>query len=98
MVVVVVQLRDLKAYGEPGAIVYRVECVELMRLMPAGSVDTIFADLPYRLWGGASLSVRSGRLIPVEKGQWDRSRGLRTHYSAYSCGHTTCCWRGTDSR
>jgi site-specific DNA-methyltransferase (adenine-specific) len=71
-----VELRDLQAYGEPGAIVYRVDCVELMRLMPAGSVDAIFADPPYRLSGGG-LTVKSGRLALVDKGEWDRSRGFR---------------------
>ena len=46
------ELRDLEAYGEPGAVVYLADCVELMRLMPAGSVDVIFADPPYRLSTG----------------------------------------------
>jgi hypothetical protein len=70
-----VELRDLEAYGEPGAIVYRADCVELMRLMPEGCVGAIFADPPYRLSTGG-VSVRSGRLIPVDKGEWDRSRGI----------------------
>jgi site-specific DNA-methyltransferase (adenine-specific) len=70
-----VELRDLEAYGEPGAIVYLVDCVELMRLMPVGSVGAIFADPPYRLSGGG-VTVRSGRLAPVDKGEWDRSMGL----------------------
>ena len=69
------ELRDLEAYGEPGAIVYRVDCVEFMRLMPAGSVDVVFADPPCRLSTGG-VSVRSGRLAPVDKGEWDRSRGF----------------------
>ncbi len=76
--------RNLETYGEPGAIVYRVDCVELMRLVPAGSVDAIFADPPYRLSGGG-VTVKSGRLSPVDKGDWDRSMGFSTHYSAYSC-------------
>ncbi len=88
------ELRDLEAYGEPGAIVYRVDCVELMRLMPAGSVDAIFADPPYRVSGGG-LTVKSGRLAPADKGEWDRSGGVGTHYGAYSCSHTTCRGRGT---
>jgi site-specific DNA-methyltransferase (adenine-specific) len=69
-----VELRDLETYGEPGAIVYRADCVELMRLMPAGSVDAIFADPPYRLSNGG-VSVKGGRLAPVDKGDWDRSLG-----------------------
>ena len=67
-------LRDLEACGEPGAVVYLADCVELMRLMPAMSVDVIFADPPYRLSTGG-VTVRSGRLSPVDKGAWDRPLG-----------------------
>ncbi len=56
--------------------VYRVDCVKLMDLMPAESVDVIFADPPYRLSTGG-VTVKGGRLAPVDKGSWDRSRGLR---------------------
>jgi site-specific DNA-methyltransferase (adenine-specific) len=70
-----VELRDLESYGEPGAIVYRADCLELMRLMPPESVDVVFADPPYRLSRGG-VSVRSGRLVSVDKGGWDRSLGL----------------------
>jgi site-specific DNA-methyltransferase (adenine-specific) len=72
-----VELADLEAYGEPGTIVYLADCVELMRLMPAGSVDVVFADPPYRLSRGG-VTVRSGRLVPVDKGNWDRSLGSFT--------------------
>jgi site-specific DNA-methyltransferase (adenine-specific) len=70
-----VELRELRSYGEPGAMVYLADCVELMGLMPAGSVDALFADPPYRLSGGG-VTVKSGRLAPVDKGDWDRSMGL----------------------
>ena len=69
------ELRELRSYGEPGAMVYLTDCVELMGLMPAGCVDVIFADPPYRLSGGG-VSVQSGRLAPVDKGEWDRSMGF----------------------
>jgi site-specific DNA-methyltransferase (adenine-specific) len=69
-----VEIRDLETYGEPGAIVYRADCVELMRLMPAGSIDAIFADPPYRLSTGG-VTVKNGVLAPVDKGAWDRSLG-----------------------
>ena len=54
---------------------YLADCVELMRLMPASCVDMVFADPPYRLTGGG-VTVRSGRVAPADKGEWDRSRGL----------------------
>ncbi len=56
--------------------VYLADCVELMRLMPASCVDAIFADPPYWLCGGG-VTVKSGRVASVDKGEWDRSRGLK---------------------
>ena len=70
------ELRDFDSCGEPGAMVYRADCVELMNLMPPESVDVVFADPPYRLSTGG-VTVKSGRLTSVNKGDWDRSRGLR---------------------
>lgn len=56
--------------------VYKADCVEIMNLMPAESVDVVFADPPYRLSTGG-VTVKSGRLASVNKGAWDRSGGLR---------------------
>jgi site-specific DNA-methyltransferase (adenine-specific) len=70
-----VELGDYEAFGEPGAIVYLADCVDLMRIMPASSVDVVFADPPYRLSTGG-VTVKSGRLAPVDKGAWDRSMGF----------------------
>ena len=77
-------LRDLRSYGEPGAVVYLADCVDLMRLMPGGCVDAIFADPPYRLSGGG-VTVKSGRVAPVDKGEWDRSKGFEEDLGWYVC-------------
>ena len=55
------ELRDLETFGEPGAVVYLADCIDLMRLMPAGSVDAVFADPPYRLSNGG-VTVKNGRV------------------------------------
>ncbi len=68
-------LRDFQAFGEPGAIVYLAECVDLMKIILSGSVDVVFADPPYRL-SRCGVTVKSGRLAPVDKGAWDRSMGI----------------------
>ncbi len=68
------ELRDLETFGEPGAVVYLADCIDLMRLMPAGSVDAVFADPPYRLSNGG-VTVKNGRVDSVDKGTWDRSLG-----------------------
>jgi DNA modification methylase len=70
-----VELRHFQAFGEPGAIVYLADCVDLMKIIPSGSVDVVFADPPYRLSRGG-VTVKSGRLAPVDKGAWDRSTGF----------------------
>jgi hypothetical protein len=81
------ELRDLASHGEPGAVVYLADCVELMRLMPASCVDVVFADPPYRLSTGRGVTVKSGRLAPVDKGSWDRSLGFeRTESPHVSTG------------
>ena len=49
--------------------------MELMSLMPPASVDVIFPDPPYRLSGGG-VTVKSGRLVTVDKGEWDRPMGM----------------------
>ena len=67
-------LSDLETFGEPGAVVYRADCRELLRLMPDASVDAVFADPPYRLSGGG-VTVKNGRLTSVDKGSWDRTLG-----------------------
>ena len=65
----------MQAFGEPGAIVYLADCMDLMKIIPPGSVDVVFADPPYRLSTGG-VTVKSGRLAPVDKGAWDRSMGF----------------------
>jgi site-specific DNA-methyltransferase (adenine-specific) len=70
-----VELRDFRAFGEPGAMVYLADCVDLMQIMPSGCVDVVFADPPYRLSRGG-VTVRNGRLASVDKGGWDRSLGF----------------------
>ena len=67
-------MRDLETFGEPGAVVYLADCMELMRLMPAGSVGAVFADPPYRLSNGG-ITLKNGRLASVDKGSWDRTLG-----------------------
>jgi site-specific DNA-methyltransferase (adenine-specific) len=60
-------LRDLRSYGEPGAMVHLSDYVGLMRLIPASCADVVFVDPPYRLSGGG-VTVKSGRLAYVVKG------------------------------
>ncbi|MCR5183621.1 MAG: site-specific DNA-methyltransferase [Opitutales bacterium] len=54
----------------------RGDCVEQMRAFDF-EFDMIFADPPYFL-SNDGISVQSGKVVSVNKGEWDRSRGEKT--------------------
>lgn len=43
-----------------------------MKTLPAESVDLIFADPPYNLSGDTYLTVKSGKPVKLDKGEWDK--------------------------
>ena len=50
---------------------YNRDCIEVMKTLPNNSIDMIFADPPYFLSNGG-LSIRSGKVVSVNKGDWDK--------------------------
>ena len=54
------------------------DCVELMNSFEF-KFDMIFADPPYHLSNGG-ISVQSGKMVSVNKGDWDKSQGYETDY------------------
>jgi site-specific DNA-methyltransferase (adenine-specific) len=57
---------------------YQGNCLELLDAIaakyPGGRFDAIFADPPYFLSNGG-ISCHAGRMVKVDKGDWDKSRG-----------------------
>lgn len=51
------------------------DSLQIMKRMPDGCVDLLFADPPYFLSNGGT-SVKSGRRVKVDKGAWDTSAGV----------------------
>jgi site-specific DNA-methyltransferase (adenine-specific) len=54
--------------------IYQGDCLEILAALPAESVDLVFADPPYFLSNGG-ITCHAGRMVSVNKGDWDRSRG-----------------------
>ena len=81
-----VDLRRLKEkimqapyYEKPGFILYNDNSLKILADLPENSVDMIFADPPYNLSNGG-FSVHAGKMVSVNKGDWDRSRGFKNDY------------------
>jgi site-specific DNA-methyltransferase (adenine-specific) len=54
--------------------IYQADCLEILAALPENHVDLIFADPPYFLSNGG-ITCHAGRMVSVDKGGWDRSRG-----------------------
>jgi site-specific DNA-methyltransferase (adenine-specific) len=54
--------------------IYQGDCIEILGAMPPASVDLVFADPPYFLSNGG-ITCHAGRMVSVNKGAWDKSRG-----------------------
>lgn len=55
--------------------VYKGNCLKVLYELPANSVDMIFADPPYFLSNGG-VTCQSGKMVSVNKGEWDKSNGV----------------------
>lgn len=62
---------------------YHGDCLAIMdaiaRRHPRGVVDLIFADPPYFLSNGG-ITCHAGRMVKVDKGAWDQSRGAEANH------------------
>src|SRR5467141_1396409 len=54
--------------------IYLGDCLDLLAQIPESSVDLVFADPPYFLSNGG-ITCHAGRMVSVNKGEWDNSRG-----------------------
>ena len=52
---------------------YLGDCIQVMKEFESSSVDLIFADPPYFLSNGG-LSIKSGKIVSVDKGEWDKKQ------------------------
>lgn len=55
------------------------DCIEELGKLPKESITTIFADPPYNLSNGG-ISCKAGKMVCVDKGDWDKSKGFEKDY------------------
>ena len=51
------------------------DCLKILPQLPRSSIDMIFADPPYFLSNGG-ITCHAGRMVSVNKGDWDVSHGI----------------------
>ena len=54
--------------------IYQGDCLDILAKLPENTFDLIFADPPYFL-SNNGITCHAGRMVSVNKGEWDRSRG-----------------------
>jgi site-specific DNA-methyltransferase (adenine-specific) len=66
-----------------GLWLYHGNCLELLDAIaakyPEGRFDAIFADPPYFLSNGG-ITCHAGKMVKVDKGDWDKSRGAEFNH------------------
>lgn len=69
-------------YQKDNFTLYLGDCLKVLEEVEENSVDMIFADPPYHLSNGG-FTVHAGRRVSVNKGNWDKSRGIKEDYIFY---------------
>src|SRR3989442_2856513 len=65
--------------------IYQGDCLEILAAVPEDCVELIFADPPYFL-SNDGITCHPGRMVSVNKGAWDRSRGPDGNHSSTAPG------------
>ena len=81
--------REQAAWTADSSALYVGDCLELMETMPDDSVDCIWTDPPYLL-SNDGITCVAGRMVQVNKGDWDRSRGVDLDHEFNRTWLTAC--------
>ncbi len=77
--------------ADSGSELYLGDALELLPQMPEESVDCIWTDPPYMLSNGG-ITCHAGRMVSVNKGDWDKSQGLKADHE-FNLAWTAECKR-----
>lgn len=89
---VVLGVKMPKAYYQSDVVtLYEGDCLAIIPTLPERSVDMIFADPPYNLSNGG-ITCHAGRMVSVDKGEWDKSNGIEADH-AFTIEWLSACHR-----
>ncbi|MDR3199116.1 MAG: site-specific DNA-methyltransferase, partial [Planctomycetaceae bacterium] len=76
-------------YETNNTALYHGDCLEVMSCFPDDYADMIFADPPYNLSNGG-VTCYSGKMVSVNKGTWDKSKGFNEDLKFHEKWITEC--------
>ncbi|MCG3662652.1 site-specific DNA-methyltransferase [Aliarcobacter butzleri] len=76
-------------YSENGIKLYLSDTLELLKSMPDNYVDMVFSDPPYNL-SNNGITCHSGKMVSVNKGDWDKSKGIMDDFNFHNQWITEC--------
>jgi site-specific DNA-methyltransferase (adenine-specific) len=69
------QIPDAVQHHIDNGVLCHDDCLKILSLLPDNSIDTVFADPPYLL-SNNGFTCQNGAMVSVNKGAWDKSKGL----------------------
>lgn len=76
-------------FERPGFTLHQGNSIEVMANLPENSIDMIFADPPYNL-SNNGFTVHAGKMVSVNKGEWDKSNGFENDYDFHKTWLAAC--------
>ena len=73
------------------ATLYLGEAIDMLSRIPDETIDCVWTDPPYLLSNGGITCV-AGRMVSVDKGDWDKSRGIEADHQ-FNKDWTAECYR-----
>jgi site-specific DNA-methyltransferase (adenine-specific) len=81
---------ELEVYFSSESVaIFNQDCLEILSHIPENSIDMIFADPPYML-SNNGFTCQNGRMVTVNKGKWDRSRGFEDDSKFHDAWISAC--------
>ncbi len=77
------------AFQAQDFVLYHADSLKLLRRIPDNCIDVIFADPPYNL-SNDGITCHAGKMVSVNKGDWDRSRGFVEDVAFHEAWLTEC--------
>ena len=87
---ILIHENDIKPFHVfENAVIFNLDCLEVLSHINENSVDMIFADPPYML-SNDGFTCQNGRMVNVNKGKWDESKGFEEDINFHDTWIAAC--------